>query len=47
MQRYILLYTCSKMTLRETADGMCGALKTKIKKLRQHVDYMEPQLYAI
>jgi len=40
-------YTCSRMTLRETADGMYGALKTKIKKIRQHVDYMEQQLPAV
>jgi hypothetical protein len=40
-------YTCSKMTLRETADGMYGALKTKIKKMRQHVDYMEPQFLVV
>ncbi|MFC1763535.1 ADP-ribosylglycohydrolase family protein [Planctomycetota bacterium] len=36
-------YTCSKMTLQETTDGMVGALKAKIKKMRKHVDYMETQ----
>jgi len=40
-------YTCSKMTLQETADGMYGALRTKIKKIRKHVDYMELQLSVI
>lgn len=40
-------YTCSKMTLRETTDGMYGALRTKLKKMRQHVNYMESQFSAI
>ena len=39
-------YTCSKMTLQETADGMYGALQAKIKKMRKHVDYMESQFSA-
>ena len=39
-------YTCSKMTLNETADGMYGALKAKIKKMEKHVDYMESQFAA-
>jgi ADP-ribosylglycohydrolase len=36
-------FTCSKMTLRETADGMYGALRKKIGRMREHVDWMESQ----
>jgi hypothetical protein len=36
-------FTCSKMSLRETADGMYGALRKKIGKMREHVDSMESQ----
>jgi len=39
-------YTCSKMTLGETTDGMYSALRAKIKKMRNHVDYMESQFSA-
>ena len=36
-------FTCSKMSLRETADGMYGAVRKKISKVREHVDLMESQ----
>ena len=36
-------YTCSKMRLAETTDGMYGALKAKIRRIRDHADYMEKQ----
>ena len=39
-------YTCSKMTLAETTDGMYDALQSKIFKMRTHVDYMESQFSA-
>lgn len=36
-------FTCSTMSLRETADGMYGALRKRISKAREHVDLMESQ----
>ena len=40
-------YTCSKMSLKETADGMCSALMKKISRMRDHVDLVTAELAAI
>jgi ADP-ribosylglycohydrolase len=40
-------YTCSKLTLSKTVDGLYGALRKKIARMRAHVGLMEPQLRAI
>ncbi|MHC4426191.1 MAG: ADP-ribosylglycohydrolase family protein [Planctomycetota bacterium] len=40
-------FTCSKLTLNETVDGMYGALRKKIGRMRGHVGLMESQLPAI
>jgi hypothetical protein len=40
-------FTCSKLTLNETVDGMYGALRKKVGRMRGHVGLMESQLPAI
>jgi hypothetical protein len=39
-------YTCSKLTLNQTTDGMYGALRKKIARMREHVGLMESLLSA-
>ncbi len=40
-------FTCSKLTLNQTVDGMYKALTNKIARMRKHIDLMESQLSTI
>ncbi len=39
-------FTCSKLTIGKTVDGMYGALKKKISRMRKHAGFMESQFSA-
>jgi len=39
-------FTCSKLTIGKTVDGMYSTLKKRISRMRKHVGFMESRLSA-